>query len=210
MSAIEVLEREHRLISRVVALLPALRQDLEAGVVDESALSGVADFFSAFTDGCHHAKEEDLLFPMLQQRGVSSRGCPVGTLKLEHQQGRNIVKAIRVAVEKYKQGDAGATKRISDAVAEAEKLYTDHIWREDYLLFPMSHKVLLDADQETLAKEFALVQVRFDAAFQNKYETLVEGLERRLQSAASRQSSEVTRVPSCEEGTARVQQRVQA
>jgi hemerythrin-like domain-containing protein len=36
-----------------------------ASVVHERILSAIVNFFSAFTDGCHHAKEEDLLFSML-------------------------------------------------------------------------------------------------------------------------------------------------
>ncbi|MGH9920030.1 MAG: hemerythrin domain-containing protein [Nitrososphaerales archaeon] len=184
MSAIETLEQEHRLISRVVRLLPAVRRNVDAGVVDEQVLSKIADFFSAFTDGCHHAKEEDLLFPMLQQRGVSSKGCPVGTLRLEHQQGRNVVKALNSAVEKYKGGDARAANTISAILKDATELYTDHIWREDYLLFPMSDKVLLGTDRETLVKDFAGVQAKFGSAFQERYEQLVDQLEKELAQAS--------------------------
>ncbi len=180
MSAVETLEEEHRLISRVVKLLPAVRKDVDAGVVDMHVLSDLADFFSAFTDGCHHAKEEDLFFPMLQRRGVSSKGCPVGTLRMEHQQGRNIVKALGSAVERYRRGDAGSARTISSILRDATELYTDHIWREDFLLFPMSDKVLLDEDRESLVKDFAQVQTRFDSAFQQRYERLVESLETRL------------------------------
>lgn len=180
MSAIETLEQEHRLISRVVKLLPAVSSDVEAGVVDLHVLSDLADFFSAFTDGCHHAKEEDLLFPVLQQRGVSSKGCPVGTLRLEHQQGRNVVKALNSAAEKYKSGDVKAAKKISSILSDAAELYTDHIWREDYLLFPMSEKVLLEGDKVTLVRDFGKVQAKFDHVFQERYEALVAKLEKEL------------------------------
>jgi hemerythrin-like domain-containing protein len=180
MSAVETLEEEHKLIARVVRLLPVLSRSAEAGVVDEQVLSDLADFFSAFTDGCHHAKEEDLFFPKLQERGVSSKGCPVGTLRMEHQQGRSIVKALNSALEKHRQGDAGSSRIISAVLRDAAELYTAHIWREDFLLFPMSEKVLLDEDKESLVRDFAQVQTRFDSAFQQKYERLVDSLEARV------------------------------
>jgi len=183
LSAVETLVQEHRLISRMVKLLPAMRRNIDAGVVDEEVLSDVADFFSTFTDGCHHAKEEDLLFPMLQQRGVSSKGCPVGGLRLEHQQGRNIVRALRSAVERYKAGDPKVRDIISSVLKDATDLYIDHIWREDYLLFPMSEKVLLDQDREILVKDFDEVETRFGSSFHEKYERLVDKLERDLSSA---------------------------
>ena len=184
LSAVETLEQEHRLISRVVRLLPVVRRNVDAGAVDEQVLSDIAEFFSAYTDGCHHAKEEDLFFPILLQRGVSSKGCPVGTLRLEHQQGRNIVKALNTAVSKHRAGDPKAAGTISAILKDATELYTDHIWREDYLLFPMSGKVLLDKDREVLAKDFAEVQTKFGSAFQDKYEALVEKLEKELGDAA--------------------------
>lgn len=184
MSAVETLEQEHRLISRVVRLLPAVRRNVDAGAVDEQVLSDVAEFLSAYTDGCHHAKEEDLFFPILLQRGVSSKGCPVGTLRLEHQQGRNIVKALNTAVSKHRAGDQKAAGTISAILRDATELYTDHIWREDYLLFPMSGKVLLDTDRAVLVKDFAEVQTKFGSAFQDKYEALVEKLEKELGDAA--------------------------
>lgn len=180
MSAVETLEEEHKLIARVVRLLPAVSRSAEAGVVDGEVLSDLADFFSAFTDGCHHAKEEDLFFPKLQQRGVSSRGCPVGTLRMEHHQGRSIVKALNSALERHRQGDAGASRSISAVLRDAAELYTAHIWREDFLLFPMSEKVLLAEDKESLVRDFARVQTQFDSAFQQKYERLVESLEARV------------------------------
>lgn len=180
MSAVETLEDEHRLIARVVRLLPVVSRNAEAGLVDEQVISDLADFFSVFTDGCHHAKEEDLFFPRLQQRGVSSKGCPVGTLRMEHQQGRSIVKALSSALEKYRQGDAGASRSISAVLRDAAELYTAHIWREDFLLFPMSEKVLLAEDKESLVRDFEQVQTRFDSAFQQEYQRLVESLEARL------------------------------
>lgn len=184
------------MISRVVKLLPSIRLSVDAGVVDEQVLSDVADFFSAFTDGCHHAKEEDLLFPMLQQRGVSSKGCPVGTLRLEHQQGRNVVKALNSAVERHKEGDAKAASAISAILKDATELYTDHIWREDYLLFPMSEKVLLDTDRETLVKDFSGVQTKFGSAFHEKYERLVNELEKELaQASGPHESTEMQSAP---------------
>jgi len=180
LSAVDILEDEHKLISRVVRLLPSVSREVDSGFVDEKLLSDLADFFSGFTDGCHHAKEEDLFFPALVRRGVSSRGCPVGTLKMEHQQGRSIVKALNSAVQRYRQGEEGAARGISAVLNDAAELYTAHIWREDFLLFPMSGKVLVDEDRASLAKDFGKVQERFDSAFRERYERLVDSLEARV------------------------------
>lgn len=178
--AIQMLVQEHQLISRVVRMLPSLRSNIEAGIVDEAALSAVVDFFGTFADGCHHAKEEGLLFPALQERGISSKGCPVGTLKLEHQQGRNIARALKAAIDRWKAGDTKAASTMCAILKDASELYTDHIWREDYLLFPMSEKVFLKGDIESLTNGFEQAETNFGQAFHDKYERLVDNLERDL------------------------------
>jgi len=184
LSVIETLEEEHRLILRVVKLIPAIRRNVEAGIVDERVLSEMADFVSAFTDGCHHAKE-DLLFPALLKRGVSPKGCPVGHLKTEHQQGRSLMADLRLAIEKYRKGEPDAVGMISSVLADTAELYAGHIWREDYLLFPMSQKVLPGPDMEALADGFATVQAKFGPGSTKRYESLVERLEGSVEKASA-------------------------
>ena len=114
----------------------------------------------------------------------------MGTLKLEHQQGRSLVGALISAVEKYRGGDMEAGGAISSVLKEANELYTAHIWREDYLLFPMSGKVLSDSDREALARDFDGVQARFGPAFLERHESLVKRLE-----ASVGQASATPQVP---------------
>ena len=51
-------------------------------------LDDAMDFIKTFADSCHHAKEEDLLFPAMGEAGFPSRGGPVGVMLMEHEQGR--------------------------------------------------------------------------------------------------------------------------
>ena len=39
-------------------------------------LEQLLDFFKGFVDDCHHGKEEDVLFPELERRGVSAKAVP--------------------------------------------------------------------------------------------------------------------------------------
>lgn len=109
----------------------------------------------------HHAKEEDVLFPTLERNGVGSQGCPIGTLKNEHKQGRDLTTALNDAIGKYVSGESTAKLAISTTIKGAIDLYTDHIWREDYLLFPMTEKVLPKSELEGLTKIFDEVEMKF-------------------------------------------------
>ena len=55
-------------------------------------------------------------------------------------------------------------------------LYPNHIWKEDYLLFPMSNKVLSAEDQQKLALEFDRVEETFGRALHEQFERLSEQL----------------------------------
>lgn len=179
LSPTQILEREHRLVLRMVNVLTSLRSRVDTGQVDREALRSAMEFFKFFVDTCHHGKEEDLLFPMLERRGVRPQGCPVGILRTEHEQGRRLVAALSDAVAKYETGDAKAMKTISSLLSTAISMYTDHVWKEDYLLFPMAEKVLTTADRADLLRDFEEADLSLGLDFQEKYETLVRQLEQK-------------------------------
>jgi hemerythrin-like domain-containing protein len=179
MSAIEMLEEEHKVILRMVKVLTTMHDRLDSdGSVDTATLMEVVDFFRNFADKGHHAKEEDVLFPMLERNGVRSQGCPIGTLTNEHKQGRMLITALNDAIDKYDKGDSTAKATISATIKGAIDLYTNHIWREDYLLFPMSQKVLPKPELDGLRRNFNEVDTKFGSDFHSRYEQLVEKLEK--------------------------------
>ena len=177
MSAIEMLEDEHKLIMRVVKLLPIIQRRTEQGAKLPEVLMTVVDFFQNYADKSHHAKEETVLFPLLVKRGAPPSGCPVGALHSEHDQGRLLMKALGDAVQRFAKGDAEARKQIAEYLKAATSFYTDHIWKEDYLLFPMSHKILNETDEQELQKQFIKVDAQFGQQFQTEYRYRVDRLE---------------------------------
>ena len=163
----------------MVNVLTAVHKRLESGGdIDAATLAEVVDFFRSFADKGHHAKEEDVLFPTLERNGVRPQGCPIGTLTSEHKQGRALMTALNDANEKYASGDSAAKVTISATIKGAIDLYTDHIWREEYLLFPMTEKVLPKPELDGLTKAFDEVEMKFGLDFHKKYEQIVERLEK--------------------------------
>ena len=175
--AIEMLEEEHRLIMRMVKLLPMVQRRVEGGSRLPEVLMTIVDFFQIYTDKSHHAKEEAALFPLLAKRGIRLEGCPIGTLHHEHEQGRVLMKTLRAAVQSYSEGDPDAKKQIAQALNNASGFYTEHIWKEDFLLFPLSRKVLNDSDEEELRKQFISIDSKMGHRFQDEYHYHVDRVE---------------------------------
>jgi hemerythrin-like domain-containing protein len=159
MSATDVLKEEHRGVERMLAIVEAAGRRLEAGgdVPADLYLSAV-DFFRGFTDGCHHAKEEEKLFPALEQRGVSRQGGPIAMMLAEHEQGRRYVRTMAEAASRYSKGDKSAATALIQNGRGYVGLLRQHIAKEDGILFPMADRVLSDTEQNKLFEEFEVIE----------------------------------------------------
>ena len=157
--ATEVLMAEHRGIERMLAALERDLGRLEAGDAAPVPLfaQGV-DFLRNFADGCHHHKEEKLLFPALAAHGVPVEGGPIGVMLHEHDLGRGHIRAMADALPRAEAGDAAALRDLATAARAYIQLLRDHIQKEDQVLFQMADRTLSADEQERMAVEFDRVE----------------------------------------------------
>jgi hemerythrin-like domain-containing protein len=173
----EILEFEHRTILKVVGAAAVLVARIEAGeAIEPPILEDVVAFMRTYADRYHHAKEEAQLYPCLVQRGVPTTGCPIGALMGEHKEARALVTALSDAVAPYAAGDPTARETALTSLKGIATLYPNHIWKEDYLLFPMTNKVLSQEDQQELLERFAQVDEAMGAGAREHFERLAAEL----------------------------------
>ncbi len=145
--ATEFLEREHQAIQKAVAVMSSIVDQLELKhVVDADLLRDLIQFMRIFGDQCHHAKEESYLFPLLEQRGVPATGCPLSALKAEHVKGRQLMDDFASASANYIADTEGGRAGLIQVLQNLVTLYPAHIWKEDYLLFPITAKHITAED----------------------------------------------------------------
>ena len=88
------LAEEHEYVLLVVGAMEAEADSIErTGDVHAERVAQMVDFTRNFTDGDHHAKEEDLLFPLLEERSTSAGGT-ISVLLSEHEAARDCIRAI--------------------------------------------------------------------------------------------------------------------
>ena len=178
---IEELEAEHRFIHKMVAGMSVLAEQLEGGeAVDVSLLESIVVFLRTFADRCHHGKEENFLFPALIRRGVPSHGCPIGGLTMEHQKGRVMVGELADAIRGYAAGEPPARENLIKRLRALVAFYPSHIWKEDYLLFPLAGKVLTPEDQQELRDKFVTVERELGLDVLEGFDKVVAKLERKV------------------------------
>jgi hemerythrin-like domain-containing protein len=152
------LAEEHEYVMLVVGAMEAEAAYIErTGSIHTQRVAQMVDFARNFTDGDHHSKEEDLLFPLLEERS-SSAGGTISVLLSEHEAARDCIRAIERALPHAGGTDPALAAGARAAIAENLRLYALllplHIGKEDAVLFTLTDELLSVQEQEILAQEF--------------------------------------------------------
>lgn len=175
-AAIRALQKEHSAIEHVIAGIARLASEMKNGrPADPETLSGLVEFLRVYGDERHHQKEDNDLFPLLESKGVPPHGCPLGALKNEHDKARSIVSELSDAAEVYISTDGRAREALIHALDSLVELYPGHIWKEEYLLFPMVEKVLSNAELRRLGERFDKLEAEVDPRLHDRLEQFANG-----------------------------------
>lgn len=179
MKATQVLMEEHQVILRVLKSLEAGADRLAAGQpIRSDFFLEAASFIKGFADGCHHKKEEGVLFVKMEQNGVQNQGGPIGMMLAEHEQGRVFTRGMHEAAQRWQSGDASAAGAIEANARNYVNLLRQHIYKEDMILFPMADRAIPSDQQEAVWQGFEHVEhEETGAGVHEKYLALAESLE---------------------------------
>lgn len=158
----QMLVDEHKLIKRLLALIPTLIKEITFPK-DKKLVENIVDFIRNYADKFHHAKEEDLLFKYFDSN--------LDILKVmydDHEKGRNYVKAI---VEGGHSNDAVI---VSKNLKNYHDLLSEHIKKEDEVLYPFLQNNLSISQIGDLNNKFNEINNSFNF---KKYEDFILQLE---------------------------------
>lgn len=177
-----VLRREHRRILEVVDVLEDLLAAEHAATADGSpapldfdTVGKCIQFFRLFADACHHGKEEDLLFPELESRGLPHDTGPIAVMLHEHRLGRAHVAAMKSSLAGARAGDAERRGQLLDAGRSYIDLIRGHILKEDNVLFEMADQMVDPPACMRLCAAYADVEGRpFEGCSKAQLEALAD------------------------------------
>jgi hemerythrin-like domain-containing protein len=179
MTPTETLKHEHEVI---LLVLEAARREVQSiektGKVRAATVEKMVDFFREFADHCHHAKEEKLLFPAMQRRGMPAQSGPIGVMLHEHDQGRGRIAAIAGALPEAAKNQATAAQSVKENLSAYADLLEAHIDKENTILFVMADQLLSPQDQQSLAAAFDKVEAEeIGPGTHEKYHQLAHELQ---------------------------------
>jgi hemerythrin-like domain-containing protein len=153
------LKQEHQVI---LSVLDAAEREAESirtsGKVRETVIHQLLDFLRNFADRCHHAKEENILFKKLVERGFPANSGPIWVMLHEHDEGREHLKNIERKLSPALEQDADALADIAESLESYADLLRSHISKEDNALYPMADDLLTPEDQAELEEAFERVE----------------------------------------------------
>jgi hemerythrin-like domain-containing protein len=174
--ATEMLSDEHRVIERVLAVL----QKLTTRPVENSldCWRKTLDFFSHFADQCHHFKEEQVLFPAMEERGIPREGGPIGMMLMEHEEGRGHVRSMLAALTLAEARNEAAKDTLLENARAYLRLLREHIQKEDEVLFRIADDVIPPDEQKELLRSFEEHEAKeIGEGVHEKYLKIAEELE---------------------------------
>ena len=180
MKATEILSAEHQVILRVIQALETYTGRLAGGQdVRPGFFLQAADFVKGFADGCHHRKEENVLFKTMVDCGLPLQSGPVAVMLHEHELGRQYIRGLRQAATALEAGDQSARAEVIDNARGYADLLRQHIAKEDNILFPMADQVIPLDEQDQVVEGFEHVEhEETGEGVHEKYLALAEALER--------------------------------
>ena len=161
---------EHVLIKRWIALIPKVVEhlDVESESGRQLILDGI-DMIRTYADRYHHAKEEDILFKYFDQNSEILQ-----VMYEDHTTGRGYVKAMLEALERKDKNSLG------EHLMAYRRLLTEHIKKEDEILYPWMDRILTTRQIGELFAKFSEVDDQMGFA-PEKYAQFVAKLEKQFQ-----------------------------
>lgn len=155
MTATKNLENDHEYILRLIEIMEAICKTDQA---DIEHLENIVKIIREFADGQHHAKEEQMLFPLMVEKGFSLQNGPLSVMLHDHDQGRMFVKGMMDHIALFKANDETALNEIYANMFAYANLLKAHIAKENNVLFRMADQVFSSTEQASLLEKFISVE----------------------------------------------------
>ncbi|MFZ5801422.1 MAG: hemerythrin domain-containing protein, partial [Candidatus Omnitrophota bacterium] len=162
---------EHTLIKKWLGLIPTVVEkiDIESAAGRQLILDGL-DFIRSYADKFHHAKEEDILFEYTDKNLDI-----IKTILADHETARGHVKAVFAAIaDKDKQA-------VAEHLSAYKDLLTEHIKKEDEILYPWIERGLSTAQVGELFARFDEAEEKIDNGVVEKCQKFIAEAEQRIQ-----------------------------
>jgi len=172
------LRKDHDIIKKVLKGTEICITMLKEGKeISPAILLDSVDFITNFIDRCHHAKEEQGLFPALEATGMPRENSAIGTMLKEHEEARKIAEQVENSVKSYLASKSEQSKLELIRHCEAYVNHIDrHILKEDTRLFIIAERRLKGKENDVRSMIDCVEMEAIGAAGGKQYEDRADHL----------------------------------
>jgi hemerythrin-like domain-containing protein len=181
MKPTEELKAEHKGVLKMIEILQAIIGKMDSKEsFDKGQMEHIMEFLKVFVDKCHHGKEEEFLFPALEEAGIPREAGPIGVMLQEHQTGREFIAKMSASLDDLYKAGIDAKSAFKKAAESYIQLLRQHIDKENNVLFPMAEKRLSQERQNQMSEQFdQLERERIGEGRHEAFHKLLEDLARK-------------------------------
>jgi DUF438 domain-containing protein len=174
----DFLVAEHEMIERGMAVLKGCLDYLDQAVEKPVQMIRALDFLLEFGDKIHNRKEEELLFPLMAQKGIPVEGGPLGVMLMEHRAERELLAAMIMQAKTIRNAPPETWEEYRRKGLDYLKIRADHIWKENDVLFKMGQRILAEDDNTALLAGFAKIDMEtYGTSARDKFRQMLKEVE---------------------------------
>lgn len=105
--------------------------------------------------------------------GMPKENSPVAAMLMEHDQGRNFVRAMESAVHEAQAGLTETYQAIAENALGYAALLRDHISKEDEILYPLAERVIPETMRTAILQGYQTAEAHVSPGLESRYQAIV-------------------------------------
>ena len=144
------------MLRRALKVLKLMTDRVERGTpTDRHDVNALLVFFHWFGDVLHQAKEESILFPVLESSAQFPSTAELTSLLGEHHQERGLIDKAQFALFTDRQGE------FIESARNVIELISKHADQEEHVLFPLAAQIVTPAEANEIATRVHEADAKF-------------------------------------------------
>ncbi len=155
-AALHIIHDEHRALAAMLNALKLLADDVRRSgrAPDFDLIRAILFYIDEFPERLHHAKESEVLFPLLRQRAPQAI-ADLNRIDADHARGERSIRELEHLLLGYEQLGESRRDRFLEALDRYIAFYLEHMVLEEQHLLPLAESALTRDDWQEVDRAFA-------------------------------------------------------
>ena len=149
---IEELKTDHK---KILEKVDELEDAVNVSLIDKNKVKEFLHFTEIFAEP-HHQKEEKVLFPALEKKGMPKEGGPIGVMLFDHETKRGHIRELQKALDENKENE------IKEQSLAIISLLREHINKEEGILYPCAEDILTEDELKNLGPQCQKIKESYE------------------------------------------------